>query len=364
MRLIPVGLSRPGMKLGRKIYNEEGLVLLAEHAELTGPIIRKLEQHGISRLYVMDSRTEDIVIPDAISEETRQKAMVEIRSHFRRLMMDTAPRKAINAPFFGKAFKQVVSMIVDDLRQNDAAMIFLTELSLTDHYLYKHSMNVSINALLLGIALGYDQAELTALGLGALLHDIGQTQLPAALLHKSEPLEKAELELMRSHTDLGFRLLKDEPNIPLLSAHCALQHHERADGSGYPRSLSGARIHDYAQWIGILDSYDYMTSSRTNREAALLPHQAMEQLFAGTGTLFDPAKVELFRDRVALYPLGIQIKLSSGEAGIVVDLNSQSSQRPIIRILYDSDGTELSQPYEIDLSKRPNLIITAVHPFD
>lgn len=364
MRLVPIELCKPGMRLGRKIYNEEGLVLLAEHVELTSPIIRKLEHHAVSRLYVIDPRTDDILITDVISEETRHRAMTEIRSQFRKLMMESAPRKAINAPFFGKAFKQVVSMVVEDLRHNASAMIFLTEMSLTDHYLYKHSLDVCIYALLVGMAQGFDQEELTALGLGAMLHDIGKTKIPLALLDKQGPLGADEAAVMRNHTDIGFRLLKDEPNIPLLSAHCALQHHERVDGSGYPRGLSGARIHDYAQWIGILDSFDAMTSYRVYREAALLPHQAMEQLFAGTGTLYDTTKVELFRDRVALYPLGLQVKLSSGEAGAVVDLNSGASHRPVVRILYDPDGRELTQPYEIDLSKRLNLVITAVHPFD
>ncbi|WP_127588246.1 HD-GYP domain-containing protein [Paenibacillus koleovorans] len=364
MRLIPIGACMPGMRLAKNIHNEEGLVLLAERVELTEAIIRKLGLHGVSFLYIEDKRTEDIVIADVIRAETRQRAMKEIRTEFRRLMTDAMPRKAINAPFFGKAFKQIISMIVDDLKDNENAMILLAEISITDHYLYQHSLSVCLYSLLMGVAQGYDQNELMTLGLGALLHDIGKTRIPTDILFKKGPLDSNELQAMRSHPELGFRMLKDEPNIPLLSAHCALQHHERIDGSGYPRGIKGSNVHSYAQWIGILDSYDAMTSYRVYRDTALLPHQAMEELFAGAGTQYDKMKVELFRDRVALYPLGLQVKLSTGEAGVVVDLNSRFSQRPVVRVLQDPIGGEVSQPYEIDLSKNLSVMIIAVHPFD
>lgn len=363
MRLIPVDQCQPGMRLGRNIYNDEGLVLLAEQAELTGPLIRKLEQHGIARLYIRDARTDDITLPELITEETRQRALAEIRTHFRRLMLETAPRRAINAPFIGKAFKDVAALLLEDLRRHESAMLLLAEMSLTDQSLYQHSLNVGLHTLLLGLAQGYDQEELLTIGLGALLHDIGKTQLPPSLLYKPDPIAEEE-RLLRSHTDLGFRLLKDEPNIPLLAAHCALQHHERRDGTGYPRGLRGDDIHVYAEWIGIVDAYEAMTSVTGTGTRPLLPHQAIEQLFVDSGSLFDASKIELFRDRIALYPIGLQVKLSSGEAGVVVDLNSRSSLRPVVRILYGAEGEELTGPYEIDLSKRLNLMITAVHPFD
>ena len=92
-----------------------------------------------------------------------------------------------------------------------------------------------------------------------------------------------------------------------------------------------------------------MTSQRSYR-AAMLPHEAMERLYAGAGTLYDSSKVELFRDKVAIYPLGMLVMLNDGAVGAVVDVNSQYPQRPVVRVLYDAEGRKI-EPFEIDLSK-------------
>jgi HD-GYP domain-containing protein (c-di-GMP phosphodiesterase class II) len=350
------------MRLGKKIYSEEGKVLLTEKAELTQPIIDRLRRYGILYLYIVDPQTDDIVVNDPISDETRQRVMSEIRYHFRRIMMESVPRKSVRQPFFGKAFKEVLGMIIDDVSQNPNAMIMLTDLSITDLYLYRHSLNVCIYATVLGIASGYSTSDLAALGLGGLLHDIGKTKIPIELLNKPGPLRDSEIAVMKTHTDIGFKLLKDEPNIPLSSAHCALQHHERLDGSGYPRGIRGGEIHEFAKWIALIDAYDAMTSYRCYRPG-LLPHQAIDVLSAEAGKLFDERMLDLFRKKVAIYPIGITVELSTGESGVVVDLNSNCPERPVVRILQDADGREVRVPYEIDLSNHLSVTIAKVNQF-
>lgn len=359
MRLMPLEWCRPGMRLAKKVFNEEGLVLLAEGVELTQTMLQRLGKYGVSHLYIADPRTDDIVIADPISEETRRMAIGTIRSHFRRIMMDALPRRAVNPPYFGKAFKEVIAAIIDDLSQNPKAMIMLTDISVTDLYLYRHSLNVCIYSTMLGIAQGYSRDELTTLGLGAMLHDIGKTKIPTELLHKPGKLQDDEYETVKKHTEFGFQLLKDEPNIPLLAAHCALQHHERMDGSGYPRGIRGDEIHEFAKWVALIDSYDAMTSHRAYRPA-MLPHQAMEMLFSGVGNLYEQEKVELFRDKVAIYPLGLTVMLSTGETGVVVDINSKCPHRPIVRVLQDADGQDVAVPYEVDLSKHLAIVVAGV----
>lgn len=360
MRLLPISICRPGMRLGRNIYNEEGLVLLSEHVELTQPLLRRLAQHGIDFLYINDPRTDDIVIPELLSQPTRTEAMKVIRSHFRKLMDDSNRKKTVTGGFMGKDFRKIMSLIIDELSRNKDAMIMLTTMQIVDHYLFQHSMNVCMYVTLLGIAYGYSQDELMALGLGGLLHDIGKTKVDLASLKKPGKLTDEEFEALKDHTGIGFQMLKDEPNIPLLSAHCALQHHERIDGSGYPRSIEGGEIHDYARWVGLADAYDAMTTRRIY-SPAMLPHEAMEILYAGSGTLFDREKIMLFRDKIAIYPLGVSVTLNTGESGVVVDLNSLYPHRPIVRLLEDADGQDLAEPYEVDLSKKLNLLIVGVN---
>lgn len=145
-----------------------------------------------------------------------------------------------------------------------------------DTFFY-HSVNVATIAGVIGIAKGYRPQQLLDLGIGALLFDIGMTQLPDELWRKKGELTKEETEIVRRHTYLGFELLRRQRNISLFSAHCALQHHERCDGNGYPRPLSGDDIHEYARIVAIADVFDALTSARYHRRQ-YSPHEAAEYL--------------------------------------------------------------------------------------
>jgi HD-GYP domain-containing protein (c-di-GMP phosphodiesterase class II) len=359
MRLMPINMCRPGMRLGKTIYNEEGTVLLAVNVELTQRLLERLHRYGIDYLNIMDSRSDDIIIEDVIQEKTRVMGVREIRNTFRVLMEDSGKKGSVHYYDIGRKFRELMTTIIEDLSSHPNAMMMLTNINVMDSYLYQHSLNVCIYTTMLGMSFGYNREDLTTLGLGALLHDIGKTRINPALLNKPANLNNDELEEMKTHTTLGFQILKDEPNVPLISAHCAFQHHERLDGSGYPRGIAGNEIHEYAKWIGLVDSYDAMTTRRQYRDP-LLPHEAMEQLFTGSGTLYDQEKIALFRDKIAIYPLGMPVTLNTGESGIISDLNRSVPHRPIVRIFQDEAGQELMTPYEVDLSFKHSILITAV----
>jgi len=359
MRMMPISLCRPGMKLAKRIYSDEGVVLLAEGVELNSTMIRRLGECGISFIYIQDSRLEGLAVPELLNEETQRRTLQAIRTTFRDFISAPGKSRTVVYPYVGRKMREVMHMIMDDLGSNKDAMIMVMNLFTVDHYLYMHSMNVCVYTTLLGMAHGYSRDELVTLGLGALLHDIGKTQIPMQVLLKPDMLSASEFNEVKRHAELGYYLLKDEPNIPILSAHCAFQHHERLDGSGYPRGIKGNDIHDYAKWIGIVDSYDAMTSNRVYRDA-LLPHQAVEVLYSGSGTLFDTSMLQLFRDKVAIYPIGLTVKLNTGQSAVVSDINSTCAHRPVIRVLTDEEGAELKVPFDMDLSKNLNVLISKI----
>lgn len=359
MRMMPITSSRPGMRLAKKIYSDDGIVLLAEGVELTSSLIRRLGECGISYLYIQDPRTDDIIIPELLSEETQRRSLQAIRTTFREFMNQPRKSNMGTYPHIGRQMRQVMDQIMDDLNGNQDAMIMLMNMNTVDHYLYSHSLNVCVYSTLLGMANGYTHEQLVTLGLGAMLHDIGKTQISLQVLLKSGALSAYEYEEMKRHAERGYYLLKDEPNIPLLSAHCAFQHHERVNGTGYPRGLKGDEIHDFAKWIGIADSYDAMTSHRVYRDA-MLPHQAVEALYSGSDTLYDTAMLQLFRDKVAIYPIGLTVKLNTGQTAIVSDINSSCVHRPIVRVLTDEAGVDLKTPYEVDLSTNLSTLIMTI----
>ncbi len=361
MRLIPISSLQPGMKLGKKIYNEEGIILLSENAELTDAVIRRLRLHGLDFVYVADSRTEDVVIHDMIEDETRRRALQEIRTSFRKMTGPTV--KGIVYPYLGKTFTSLVESIMDDLSSREDAMIMMMNINSMDQYLYRHSLNVCVYTILLGQIHGYSKEDLTLLGLGAMLHDIGKTKLPIELLNKPSKLSEEEFDQIKQHTQIGYLMLKDEPGIPLKSAHCAFQHHERINGAGYPRGLKGDEISEFARWIAITDAYDAMTTHRVYRPA-MLPHQALEVLYTGCGEWYEKSKLELFRDHVAIYPLGMTVTLNTGEKGVVVKIHKDIPHRPVIRILHDPLGSDVKSPYDVDLRNQLSIVITQVDGMD
>lgn len=362
MRLVATKACPPGARLAKCIFNEQGLVLLGERVELTQSMLDRLINHGIHYIYIEDEQTDDILVPDLITDATRSRAIQELRTHFRKIVDENIRTRGMASIQTGKHLKGLMELILDDLTRNKDALIMILNMNITDHYLFTHSLNVSLYATLLGMSMGMSRDELMVLGLGALLHDIGKMQLPFELLYKPGKLTAEEYELVKQHAEIGFKLLKDIPNLPLISAHCAYQHHERVDGSGYPRGLTGDEIHEYAKLIGLCDVYDAMTSHRSYRSAHL-PHDAMEMLYSVSGKHFEQHHVELFRAKVAIYPLGMTVKLSTGETGVVVDLNASCLHRPVVRILRDEFGQALKEPYEIDLSKRLSVSIEGVSEF-
>ncbi|WP_410515239.1 HD-GYP domain-containing protein [Paenibacillus sp. BR2-3] len=344
------------MKLGKKIYNDEGIILLADGAELTNPIISRLAKMDIGYVYIEDALTDDVIIPGMLQDETRNQALKVIRSQFQ----DMTGASTITKGFYhlDKKFSKIMDFILDDMSSQADPMIMLLDMHTTDNYLYVHSLNVCLYTLVLGIAHGYSKNDLKVIGLGSLLHDIGKTQIPVKIVQKPGMLSEDEFRHMQAHTEIGYRILKEEPNIPLLAAHCALQHHERIDGSGYPRGLTGPQIHEYAKWLGVADSYDAMTSNRVYKKA-MLPHQAVEALYVGSGTLYEQKQLELFRDRVAIYPLGLTVTLSTGESGVVVKIDPGTPHRPVVRVLTGPEG-ETVTPFERDLSTALSVVISGV----
>jgi HD-GYP domain-containing protein (c-di-GMP phosphodiesterase class II) len=264
--------------------------------------------------------------------------------------------RTVANPRLGREFRAAFEDILYDLQSNKQVMVQLSNIYSTDNYLYAHSVNVGIYSAALGMALGLNRDQLLDLGIGAMLHDIGKTQIPLEILNKPGKLTDEEYTMMKDHSMLGYEMLKEHPDIPLISAHCALQHHERLDGTGYPRRLKGSEIHLFGQIVGIADVYDALTTNRVYRQA-YLPHEALELLFTSTGQ-FDSELIRKFRDNVAIYPLGLTVTLNTGEVAVVVDINTKFPHRPILRVLKDGGGTDVLVPYEVDLSQDLTLTIT------
>ena len=183
-------------------------------------------------------------------------------------------------------------------------------LELRDQETEGHTQRVTRISMQLGELLGLRGDDLRNLEHGALLHDIGKIGIPDAILHKPGPLSASEWEIMRKHPQYAYDILSPLPHLShaLDVPYC---HHERFDGSGYPRGLEGADIPLAARIFAVVDVFDAMTTERPYRPA--LPEDyAMAHLRSHSGTHFDPAVIEAFTNLIESLSLAEAVHEPSG----------------------------------------------------
>ncbi|MBM7567365.1 HD-GYP domain-containing protein [Paenibacillus sacheonensis] len=356
MRKTNIHSVAPGEKLARPILQENGNVLLGAGVELNQRFIDRLMGLGIDVLFVDDPLTEGLEPTSAIQDDTRKRASDAIYKTMSTLRDQPVMKGRTIAPELGRTFRKVFGDILQDLVGREELMVNLTNIHVADSYLFHHSLNVAILAGIMGLAKGYNRNQLEELGMGALLFDVGMTRIPKELLQKSGVYTKDERAQMERHTEEGFNIIRAQHDISLLSAHCALQHHERYNGSGYPRRLQRDEIHEYAQIVSIADVYDALTSTRPHRKR-FTPSEAIEFLFAAGNTYFDLDMIKVFCRHISIYPVSTTVLLNTGQIAVVALNNPLAVHRPIVRIIRERDGTPPSPAYQIDLKDEQSLMI-------
>lgn len=351
MRVLSVDKLKSGMIVGRSIYGSGGEILLAAGMEINQRYIQRLEQLGIMLIYIKDEVFDDVEIDDVVSDKTRKEAVKATKEFINGLKL--------NKKLDTKRVSQIVNNIIDDLMSNKDIIVNLVDLRAMNDYTFSHSVNVAILATIIGIENGYDQIKLRNLAAGALFHDIGKTLIPENILNKTTPFTAEEENEVKQHPTLGFEILRKIEGFNLLSAHVAFQHHEKFDGTGYPRGLMGKEIDEFARIVTIAEFYDTLTSKGQNQKSHL-PRHALEYIVLNSGKFFDPKFVEIFIYVIALFPVGSIVILNTGEQGAVIKVNKKFPSRPVLRILYDATGNKVDPSYDIDLVINQNYYIEKV----
>lgn len=253
------------------------------------------------------------------------------------------------------ALKPVVSKLLKQIVEHPEAMMIqfcMDKMRRFDGTLANHGMDVCVLTLILAVENSCTEVEMEALGLGALLHDVGFVRLPRNLYRKTSPLTEQEQVLMRQHPQLAATVLSKIDLLPEAVSHIIAQHHEFQDGSGYPKLVKPGGLSPLAQLMALADTYDDLVTSRYGR-APLLPHDAIRQLFVlGAKGRYDKNLVEVAIKMLGVYPLGSLIKLNTNECAVVIGLNHEDRLRPRIRIIRGPDGEIQNPPVESDLQNQ------------
>lgn len=352
MRRIPCAFLQPEMEVANHVYGIDGRVLLAKGVKLTSQYIKRLTKKGIPAIYIEDEISRDIYISDVVLEETRVQAKNTIYKTIGNVCSKLINRDTINI----KDIRRNISDIISQLIENKNIIYDLVDIRSVDDYLLSHSVNVCVLSLLTGISMNYRVDQLEQLSVGAILHDIGKGLISPHILNKPGILTELEFEEVKKHSEYSLELLRTNQNIDSVSRVIAYQHHEKYNGEGYPLGKAGRDILDMSQIVGMVDMYDAITSNRCYRES-IPPNEAYE-LLAGSGDhYFKFDIVKAFLAKVAAYPSGSVVELSTNQIAIVVKNISGFPITPKVKILIEPDGTLAGSSQEIDLNGQIRIVI-------
>ena len=327
MRLERLTSALDGARLARSVVDPAGNVLLGAGVRLTGRYIQRLIARGVVSVHVADAEVEEAVPDEADRAATRADLMRIARAAFAR----AAERRRAAGPDAGPA---VLQAVVDQVWHRHGLSVDLAELRRASGYAFRHAVQCAVAAVRVGQALALGRRGLTLLGVGVLLQDIGI--LPyAALMQEPRPLRPEELARLQRHTAEGFLYLRDQAGLDPLSAQVALQHHERLDGSGYPKGLAGKEIHLFGRIAAAADVFDALTADRPF-QAGMPPEEAMGILRRFSGEKLDPEVVRRLSEALGVFAPGTPVLLESGEVGIVTAGHGSDPRAPVVQMVLDA----------------------------
>lgn len=243
-----------------------------------------------------------------------------------------------------------VTPMVDSILRNPAALACLIRLQRKGAYLYRHSLATLVWAAVLGRHIGLNRDDLNVVAMGAMLLDVGKVRLPDDILHKPGKLDEDELKLVREHVELGLDILKKAGNVDARVIEMVAHHHERFNGTGYPKGLKGSQIPVFGRIAGLVDTYDAMITPRPYAEP-LSSYEAFRQLRVLADVEFQAEMIDQFTQAVGVFPTGTLVELNTGEVAVVTQQNRVRRLRPEIMIIMSPEKEIMGSFSVVDLNK-------------
>lgn len=247
--------------------------------------------------------------------------------------------------------KTAVSNMSESIMRNPDALMLFSALKERGGYFLDRAMNCSIYMITFTRFLGMEQADIELAGMVGLVQDLGMLQLPDAVLARPGPLAPDEISLVRTHVDRGAESILAS-GIAAAVADIAVQHHEREDGSGYPRGLHGNEMAVIGACAGIVDTFGAMTTKRPYADA-ISPSNVLGIMHKWKDKTFNSWLVEEFIRCIGVFPVGSAVELNNGEIGIVISQNTIKRLQPRVLVVRDSSGNPMHPHKLLDLSRSP-----------
>jgi HD-GYP domain-containing protein (c-di-GMP phosphodiesterase class II) len=325
----------PGDRLRRDLVNPQSQqILLPANTVLTPSFIRKIHLLGLQeealRCIVKDFDAKRHAAAQAEQGVPFEYARFVEGKETIRVLLELAAKLKPTPQERDDAWDRATAFVSFMLEKLEAADLDeYPDMRIYDLYQHAHPLNTAMLSLLIGKGLGLDRIGLHEIGMAAIFADLGKARLPQELLYKPGRLTESETGWARTHAAMSCEIAEQFPWASRKIRHAAAHHHERFDGSGYPKGIPGLALGEECAIVGLADAYDAMISDVPYRKRM---EPAIAFRLVSAGGLFNPNILNAFKTYVVPYPKGTAVKLSTGEEARVLQVSSENPYRPVVDV--------------------------------
>lgn len=317
--------------------------------DLAGAPTRDEVQLSLEKeMIAIAARNPAPILRTSVAEEIGRAAKIkdDAKQVVKSVMLDARLGKAVELD----RVEPVVQDITESILRNPGALTSLLRIRNKDDYTFLHSVGVCTLLVAFCRSVGMDAKTTRQAGLGGLLHDVGKSLVPDEILNKPGKLTDEEFDIVKQHPKNGHEILLKTASIGPIPLDICLHHHERMDGSGYPKRLPGPEISNLAQMAAIVDVYDAITAERCYHKA-MSAAEALRKIYEWSKFHFNPELVQAFMRCVGIYPVGTLVLLQSGRLAVVTEPHESNLLAPKVNIFFSVKSNTYIKPQEVDLSK-------------
>lgn len=361
MNKIPTRDLKADAIFDKPVYIDEAYIILTPETPITQSLINRLMEWEMREVYsdgtmieaedidelVEKGEGEDgdeskpLVTASSSDNENLRKIKTfyeQFRDYVEKVYTRYVTKNEISVAELSDKVKTLCDVILENRRY---VLRVISSVAVTNNYLVDHSARSTVLSIVLGGQLKLPPHRLIELGVSAVLHEIGMVRLPPQLYMAGRQLAPQEKKAITAHPILGYNILK-EKKFPLAVSLAALEHHERMNGTGYPRAITADKISLYARIIAVACSYDAVTGTRPYR-AAREGYLGMVDILKNEGKQYDELVIKALVYSLSIYPIGSYVQLTNGKFAQVTDVNPDNPRYPIVTILgaRTPDGKEM-----------------------
>jgi putative nucleotidyltransferase with HDIG domain len=304
--------------------------LTGENKHISSKVERQVQLHQ-----AIDENEKKFVVASDITRQVTSNILTE-------------PKKSID-----QASLLVNNMVETALMEGDVAIHALNGNTSSDKN-FQHSLNVTVLSLMMAKSIEMSREDIRLLGIAAIFHDIGEAEIAGTVLTKKDSLTKSEQQHHEQHCEIGARMAQ-EVGLPVRVGKIILQHHEHADGTGYPNRLMADQTDPLARLVALANGFDNLCNP-SNLALARTPYEALAHMYANLRSRFDESLLKHLIKTLGIYPPGSIVRLSTGAYAIVISANPSKPLRPYV-ILHDPKVSR-ETPQILDLREEPNMNIS------